>query len=265
MFGDYYTSRYGANENERVYIDVPPDLSTDITVEIFDPEVFNNRDRRNDPFVNDVVRGADSTTYTLTAPDGSTVVEEKTFGSSKETDNQWNLLTTFNPNAFGAGRYVLTTSTSGKSDNGWVLQVTTSDPILGEPVRLSSDQITYFCGMKIIDLTRLWYVYVPPDATCVQFINFDLNGNGIVEYLEPEGSAWQPGTSSLDGTWNNCDGCGDRPSADQGDVFQNPRSGWWTIRLSNVDAMNQFEVEASYGTEGSPCNGNRLNLFDNIE
>jgi hypothetical protein len=265
VFGDFYTSKLGANENERIFIDIPPGMQQEITVEIFDPEVYNQREKSDDVFLNDVVRNPSETTYTLLGPDGTTTIETKKYSSSAETDSKWVIFNKFNTSATGSGRYILSASTSANSDNGWALKVTTAAPVVGEPVRLSSNQVTYFCGPKSQDATRLWYVYIPPDATCVQFTNFDVSKNGIIEYLEPEGAAWVPGTSSLDGTWNKCGGCKTRPSADQGDIFQKPKSGWWTIRISNVDAANKFIIEASYGIEGSACNSNRLNLFDNIE
>ncbi len=285
--GDFYTSVGGANDSagHLIDIDVPctwPSAST-VTIALYDPE-SQTPDPSSPAAVDEVRTGADTTTFTLTAPDG-VVIGPLTYTPAGGTNGLWVELATFTPgtSGWGCGTYVLRTTTSNDDDNAWRLQVSHDPDCSVSPGTCSAlggatsallddgDETDDVDGLAasgdelLIGLERTSFQHAA--ASCQDFSffvdgnvspltlnNFDMDNSTSITYTPPAGSSYAPsvaGSVSQNALWNTPTppAPSGPPPARVGDslAIDADDVGWWTATVC-ISAGNQYIFEAMQGS-----------------
>ena len=234
--GDYFSasqSQSGAGIAHVFSIDLPADydLTTEVTVSIFDPESGNTWDE---------VRGSNDTTrFILRNPNGM-VIADRTFAPGGGTDDSYIPLKRFTALQQGRGSYTLEVSTSDNDDNYWALRVEPDTANGSAPITIGTLKTSYQFPPSSPPYDETFWFYVLPGTGSLRLLNYDNDNNGAYTYTPPSGSPIS-GTVSGATQWNNPTGGGLAP-ATSGDIITNPAAGWWRVDLNNFESGNQFVV-----------------------
>jgi len=250
--GDWWSNSAGGNQPHCYYLYVPygvPDAFV-IRLELFDPECFQTNGELDER------KGLswDATRFELLAPDGLTVIADRTFAPAAATSNLWSSFVQFTAGQYGHGIYRILVTTAGDDENTYRLKIVESDP---DGMANSGDEMNLAIGKSSLQMVSTTAAalkfHVPPDAAAICLANFGMDSNRSIWYTSPAGDSLT-GTLSNDVTWNNSSSASLPPPG--GDIISAPAAGWWTIHLT-ADVNNQFTLYTPYpllmgGIETSP-------------
>ena len=269
--GDWYSSPPPGGGTDHLFeLNVPQlwPAGTPLTVALFDPEL--QVPNPVSPTAIDEIRGSgpDNATFTLEAPGGA-ILASVTYTPNGGTNGQWTELLTFDPDIHGTGTYLLRATVSNNDDNSWRLAfdhdpdcAVTGTPGTCAPASLSDgdeienpdasqgtgDELTI--GIQRASYQhggsgqscKTFYFFVAPGTTSITLHNFDMDGNGSVDYHSPSGSSYV-GSVSGNARWNNSSNAtrvGDTLAIGASD------QGWWSADVC-ISSGNQYIFE---GVEG---------------
>lgn len=235
-YGDWWTNTdaNAGNQPHMFALFVPCYVDSDFVIEIqlYDPECYQTGSEV------DELEGVswDDASFRLMAPDGITEVAQQTFAPVAGTSEQWNPFTSFTVRNYGCGIYRLYVSVSDDDQNSYKIKVVETDPDgetdNGDEINVAPVKTTYQHNGG--GCSTFWF-YVPNKSE-LRLSNFDMDGEISVDYTDPDGSITS-GTVSSGTVWNNG---GDVPFPPPGgDVFTNPKSGWWHADICIGDE-NQY-------------------------
>lgn len=256
--GDFYSSPAGGDTDHVFILRVPSDwpAGVSVTVALYDPELAGP-----DPVapraLDEIRSAADSSTFRLESPSGSTVASATYSNSS--TNGLWVELATFDPGVTGTGTYELHVTVSDDDDNSWRVAASHDpDCVVGGScasalLENGNETDTAPGGSATLAMGVLRTSYQHDGLTvpvCVDhafFVgpatprpllahNFDMDGAGSVVYTSPGGGS-VTGTVSGNGRWN---GSGDATRV--GDLLPDA-NGWWTAKVC-ISRGNQYVFEA---------------------
>jgi uncharacterized repeat protein (TIGR01451 family) len=235
--GDWWSNSVGGNQPHLFNLYVPTAVPDDfmIQLELFDPECFQTNGELDER------KGTswDQTRFRLLAPDGITVIIDRTYAASALTSNQWNLFAEFTAGQFGHGIYQILVTTAGDDENTYRLKIAENDP---DGISQNGDELNLAIAKASLQMQSESFttlqVYVPPATAELRLSNFGMDSNRAIWYTSPAGDSL-PGTLSGDGIWNNSTSASLPPPG--GDLFTTPQSGWWTIHLIAA-VNNQFTL-----------------------
>ena len=269
--GDWYSSPPPGGATDHVFeLEVPQlwPAGTPLTVALFDPEL--QVPNPVSPTAIDEIRGSgpDNATFTLEAPGGA-ILASVTYAPNGGTNGNWTELLTFDPDIHGTGTYLLRATVSNNDDNSWRLAFdhdpdcsVTGTPGTCAPASLSDgdeidnpdaspgtgDELTI--GIQRASYQhggsgqscKTFYFFVAPGTTSITLHNFDMDGNGSVNYHSPSGSSYA-GSVSGNARWNNSSN-----ATRVGDTLAvgTPDEGWWSADVC-ISSGNQYIFE---GVEG---------------
>ncbi len=256
--GDYYTSPAGGDTDHVFILRVPSDwpAGVPVTVALYDPEL-SGPDPASPRAFDEIRNGADTATFRLESPSGSTVASATYADSS--TNGLWVELATFDPGVTGTGTYELHVVVSDDDDNSWRVDAS-HDPdcvaggtcawalldngnevdvapggsaALALGVVRTSYQHDGGGGSVCID-----HAFFVGPATPRPLVahNFDMDSSGSVTYTSPGGGS-VVGTVSGNGRWN-----GSVDATRVGDVLPDA-NGWWIADVC-ISRGNQYVFEA---------------------
>ena len=269
--GDWYSSPPPGGGTDHLFeLDVPQlwPAGTPLTVALFDPEL--QVPDPVSPTAIDEIRGSgpDNATFTLLSPSG-TVLTTVTYTPNGGTNGTWTELLTFSPDTHGTGTYLLRSTVSNNDDNSWRLafdhdpdcSVTgtpgtcapaslsdgdeidnpDSSPGTGDELTIGIQRASYQHGGSG-QSCKSFYFFVAPGTTSITLHNFDMDGNGSVNYHSPSGSSYA-GSVSGNARWNNSSN-----ATRVGDTLAIGASdrGWWSADVC-ISSGNQYIFE---GVEG---------------
>lgn len=257
--GDYYTSPAGGNTDHLFTVRVPSDWppGVPVTIALYDPELAGPSP--SSPPARDEIRGgADSATFTLDSPTGSTIATATYSNSS--TNGLWVELATFDPGVSGTGTYELHVTSSDNDDNSWRVDASHDpDCAVGGPGNCptaslqngnESDTAPGGSGPLGLAVVRTSYQHAGSGLVCQDHVfyvdsstsrplrahNFDMDNNGSVVYTTPMGVD-VVGTLSGNGVWN-----GSSDTTRVGDLLPDI-NGWWIAKIC-ISSNNQYVFEA---------------------
>lgn len=255
--GDYYTSPAGGNTDHVFILRVPADWPSGVpvTVALFDPELALPNPAS--PRAADEIRSAaDTSTFRLESPSGSTVAS-KTYSDSS-TNGLWVELATFDPGITGWGTYEVHVTVSDDDDNSWRIDASHDpDCVAGgscaSAFLVSGNETDVAPGGSAtlaLGVLRTSYQHDGGGSVCVDHAfyvgpatprplrahNFDMDDAGSVTYTKPGGGT-VAGTVSGNGRWN-----GSVDATRVGDVLSDI-NGWWSAHVC-ISAGNQYVFEA---------------------
>ncbi len=237
FWGDWWTHNHpdaGAGTHE-FNIVVPQDVNPEfiLEIQIFDPESYKTGSEI------DEIRGShwDTTSFSLTAPDGRTEITRQTYLPVSTTSENWTVLTSFRVGDYGHGVYKLACLTLDDDQNAFRLKITEADP---DAIPFTGDEISILVYKSAVqnvgDWCDLFWFYVPPGYRELNLRNFDMDGGESVLYTDPNGQILS-GTVSGEAMWNNSAAISMPPPG--GDIISNPQPGWWQAELCNGN-NNQY-------------------------
>jgi len=235
--GDWWSNSAGGNQPHLFYLYVPASVPDGFAVrlELFDPECFQTGGEL------DELKGSawDETRFQLLAPDGSTIVADRTYPADALTSESWNGLAEFTPGQYGRGIYQILATTAVDDENTYRLRIVENDP---DGTAGSGDEIHLAIGRSALQMltraTAILHFYAPPGTGEILLANFGMDDNEAVVYTSPSGENIA-GTVSGDGVWNNSASALLPPPG--GDLVQTPQPGWWSLQLTAA-GDNQFSL-----------------------
>lgn len=237
--GDWWSSSepQAGNQPHRFDLYVPCTVPDDfiIQLELYDPECYATGDEA------DEMRGSgwDQTTFRLLAPDGTTVLINRTYSPGLSTSGVWSAFATLAAGAYGCGIYQILVTTAVDDENTYRLKIVENDP---DGVPDSGDELHLAIAKSSLQMqsagTATLQFYVPPQTPELLLANFGMDSAGSVWYTSPAGDSIG-GTVSGDLTWNNSTSTALPPPG--GDVITAPEPGLWSISLQ-TNLRNQFSL-----------------------
>jgi uncharacterized repeat protein (TIGR01451 family) len=232
-WGDWWTNSdpVAGNEPHMFEIFVPQSVPNAFTLEIelYDPECFQTGTEI------DEIEGVglsepvwDSAHFWLVAPDGTTEIVNTTYPPAATTSEIWNDFASVSIATYGTGVYKLYSITDVDDQNSFKIKIVEANPDgvpnNGDEINLAPVKSSY--QHYTTGFTTFWFfVPVKPE---LRLANFDMDGAISVVYTDPDDNIIN-GTVSGGTAWNNNGTSAFPPPG--GDVFSNPRSGWWQAKL----------------------------------
>ncbi|NLP12286.1 DUF11 domain-containing protein, partial [bacterium] len=203
--------------------------------------------------------------------DKSTVLYETVYpGGSSSSNQRW--VSFYSWNVSGPHVYYLDVSLLPGADgiaddeNGYKIRIvngnTDGNEGNGNEIGLYALR-TAFSLMGVGDLSYTFGFYVPPEQSTLNLYNYDMELQGPVTYISPDGVEYS-GTVSGSSAWNTTPPVNSLPSAN-GDVIVQPQSGWWAAKFSirHEDGKNHNTNQFIFWPNDLPFDGVR-NLGSSI-
>ena len=236
--GDWWTHEEHGKQSHLFKIVVPAGVNNfNMAIELFDPESYCN-DVFSDPDEQGSNGAWEDTRFRLLESNRSTVVYEYTYsGGSTSSNQKWvpfHSLNVTGPREYYLDVNLLAGSALTTDDaNGYRIRIvngnTDNNETNGNEISLYAIR-TAFVMMGDGDLSCSFDFEVPADKPEIHLYNYDMDGQGPITYIDPDGTEYE-GTVSGTSKWNTNPPITTLPS-NGGDVFRNPKAGWWQARFN---------------------------------
>jgi len=269
--GDWWTHETHGSQPHLFQIVVPAGVNDfNLAVEIFDPESYCT-DIYTDPDEQKSNLVWEDTRVRLLDNDKSTVLYETVYpGGSSASNQRW--VSFYSWNVSGPHTYYLDVSLLPGTDaiaddeNGYKIRIvngnTDGNEGNGNEIGLYALR-TAFSLLGAGDLSYTFGFYVPPGQATLNLYNYDMEQQGPVTYISPDGVEYS-GAVSGSSAWNTTPPINTLPSAN-GDVIDQPQSGWWAAKFSirQEDGKNHNTNQFIFWPNDLPFDGVR-NLGSSI-
>ncbi len=245
--GDWYTTRTSASTDRvhRILVEVSQGL-LDANGGVVNVQVF---DAENNGGLDEVFNASDPARFELRAFNGVTILQSQTVASGAANGTTL----TFGITAPGSYQLVVVngafpisgdaTTTLNDDDNTYSVSIPGNTTLIGQFQGTFSANVAFPGALP-------FYFLVGPGSADLRLRNFDLDTSPTVSYTRPNG-AIIVGTTSDNGTWNGpartLDTGEDTLAIAQAKPYLD--AGQWGLTVNNINAGNQFALEANAGTQ----------------